>query len=144
MFHTMEKEKIKEIVYGNYAKGFHCAEAIVNTIHELFPDCSEYGCKTASGFCGGIGKCKQDICGALSGGVIALGAMFGRNEGDRDISKLVFLSAKFRRSFAEEFSSTVCKDVVENIANRPEYEACKDVTVKASLWLYDLIKDELK
>ena len=78
----MKEEKIKEIVYRNYNDGFHCAEAIANTIKELFPKKSDISCNAASGFCGGIGGCKQDVCGALSGGIVALGFIYGRQKGE--------------------------------------------------------------
>ena len=128
----MKNDKIKEIVYNNYNKGFHCAEAIANTIQELFPERSGSVCKTASGFCGGIGRCRQDICGALVGGIISLGSICGREEGGEDISKLVFLSVKLRQSFIKEFKTTVCKDVIENMEKKPEYNDCKDVTAKTA------------
>ena len=140
----MEEQKIKEHVYKNYSSGFHCAESIANTIHELFPERSDTVSKVASGFCGGIGKCREDVCGALSGGVIALGSIYGREKGGDDISELVFLSAELRRLFIEEFKSTVCKKVIENIENRPEYDDCKDVTTKTARLLYDLVKKDLE
>jgi C_GCAxxG_C_C family probable redox protein len=136
----MEEQKIKEIVYNYYKKGFHCAEAIMNTIQELYPMSNYSSCKVASGFCGGIGKSHQDVCGALAGGVIALGAIYGRKKGGEDINKLVFLSAELRQEFLNEFKSTVCKVVIENIKDRKEYECCRDVTAKIALLLYDLIK----
>lgn len=82
----MIKKKINDLVYTNYNNGFHCAEAITNTINELFPKNSGISCNAASGFCGGIGGCGQDACGALTGGVVTLGFLFGRKNGDIDIS----------------------------------------------------------
>jgi C_GCAxxG_C_C family probable redox protein len=139
----MEEQQIKEIVYKHYKNGFHCAEAIANTIHELFPAESEPSCKFASGFRGGIGKCKQDICGALAGGIIALGSIYGRKNGDGDISKLTFLSLELRQLFLDEFTSTVCKNVIENWENRKEYTSCQDVTAKTAVLLYNLIKSNI-
>ena len=135
----MEEQKIKEIVYKHYSNGFHCAEALVNTIQELLPIVNKSSCNVASGFCGGIGRCKQDICGALSGGIIALGSIYGREKGGEDINKLVFLSTELRQEFLNEFKSTVCKTVIENIENRKEYENCQDVTAKTAVLLYNLI-----
>ena len=137
----MEEQKIKEIIFKHYKNGFHCAEAIVNTIHELVPAESESSCKVASGFCGGIGKCHQDICGALSGGIIALGSIYGREKGGEDINKLVFLASELRQSFLDEFKSTVCKNVIENIENSEEYNSCQDVTAKTAILLYKLIEN---
>lgn len=140
----MEEATIKEIVNKYYAEGFHCAEAIANTIHEIYPEKLGYICKVTSGFCGGVGECKQDICGALSGGIIALGGIYGREKGGNDISKLVFLSLELRRLFIEEFTSTACNKVVENIKNKTEYNSCRDVTVKTTGLLLELIKTDLE
>jgi len=137
----MKEEKIKEIVYSNYNDGFHCAEAIVNTIKEVFPEKSEIACNTVSGFCGGIGGCKKDICGALSGGIVALGFIYGRQKGDTDISKLVLLSAELRQLFIVEFKTTICANVIRNIENLTEINGCKDVTAKTTWILYNMIKN---
>ncbi len=135
----MNEEKIKEIVYKNFEDGFHCAESIANAINELFPEKADNISKVTSGFCGGIGRCRQDVCGALSGGVITLGAIYGRQKGGDDISKLVSLSTELRQQFIEEFKTTVCKDVIENMNNMPRYNDCKDLTAKTTWNLYRLI-----
>jgi C_GCAxxG_C_C family probable redox protein len=137
----MKEEIIKEMVYRNYDEGFHCAESIANTINELFPGNSEFSCNSASGFCGGIGGCKKDVCGALSGGIIALGLIYGRQEGGTDISKLVFLSAELRKLFIENFKTTICENVIDNLNNMSEYNDCKDLTAKTTWLLYNLIKN---
>lgn len=140
----MEENQIKEIVYKHYNNGFHCAEAIVFTIYDVFPGKMDHGCRAASGFCGGIGGCHQDVCGALTGGIIALGKIHGRNTGDKDISKLKFLSAELRRLFIETFNTTVCKDVIEYLKDKPEFTCCKDVTAKTTWLLYNLIKNDFE
>ncbi len=138
----MTEAEIKEIVYKNYSNGFHCAESIANTIQEIFPEKSTKLCMAASGFCGGIGGCKEDVCGALSGGIIALGSIYGRHNGSCDNSKLVTLSKTFRQSFIDEFTTTVCKKVIANMETMAAYDGCKDVTAKMSWILYNLIKEE--
>jgi C_GCAxxG_C_C family probable redox protein len=137
----MKEENIKKMVYRNYNEGFHCAESIANTINELFPEKSDISCNAASGFCGGIGGCKQDICGALSGGIISLGLIYGRQKGGTDISKLISLSAELRQLFIEKFKTTVCKDVIENLKDMQDYNDCKDLTAKTTWMLYNLIKN---
>ncbi len=137
----MKEEKIREIVYRNYEEGFHCAETILNTITELIPENSGNSCKAASGFCGGIGGCKADVCGALSGGVIALGMAYGRQKGNQDNSKLVFLSAEFRKGFIQKFNTTVCKKVIENMEHITDINSCKELTTYASILLYNLINE---
>jgi len=58
--------------------GFYCSEAIVASVRDnLAPDMPEALIAAASGFPVGVGKSKC-MCGAVSGGVMALGYVFGR------------------------------------------------------------------
>jgi C_GCAxxG_C_C family probable redox protein len=137
----MKNQEIREKVYKYYGEGYHCAETIFNTIKELHSIEDNNTCKLASGFCGGIGKCHQDICGALAGGIMVLGSLYGREKGGEDINKLVYLSVELRQSFIQKFKSTVCKDVIENSKNIPGIESCKDVTSETTILLHQLIEN---
>ena len=76
------KEKIEEAkvrALGLFTKDkFACSEAILYTVNAILgnPLPSEI-VKLASGFTGGIGR-SGSVCGALTGGVMALGLAFGR------------------------------------------------------------------
>jgi C_GCAxxG_C_C family probable redox protein len=137
----MTEHEVREIVLKYYGRGFHCAESIALTVRELYPELCGPVDRVASGFCGGIGRCHEDVCGALSGGVIGLGSMFGRDEGGGNIDRLVALSAELRRRFVAEFGTTVCKDVIENSKKKPGFNDCKDVTARTAWLLHDLVKD---
>jgi C_GCAxxG_C_C family probable redox protein len=137
----MEEQQIKEKVYRYYSEGYHCAEAIIKAIEELHPSEKQLPCRVASGFCGGIGKCHQDVCGALTGGLMALGNLYGRDQGGNDISEVVFLSSELRRLFLERFGSTVCYHILENIKGMPQMQNCKDVTAEATILLHKLLEE---
>lgn len=137
----MTEHEIRNLVESNYDKGFHCAESIVNAILEALSIRNISACKYASGFCGGIGKCKKDVCGALSGGIIALGEIYGRQNGGEDISELVKISTEFRQHFIHEFGSSVCEKVIEAIDRKGKMD-CKDVTTFAANSLYRLLADK--
>ena len=74
------------------------------------------------GFPGGIGRC-QDICGALTGGVMAIGIDSGRKSADRDkaYSRASEWSQKLHRSFQDTFGHVKCLDLVGPIMTNPEY-----------------------
>jgi C_GCAxxG_C_C family probable redox protein len=97
---------------GEYYKtGVNCAESIVITFDKLCDLGIGEQVRLASGFGGGIGHA-GDICGALSGSVMVLGALAGRRkppEGDREA--LYALSKGFHDRFQKEFSGADC-DVV--------------------------------
>jgi C_GCAxxG_C_C family probable redox protein len=58
--------------------GYYCSEAIVASVRDnLAPDMPEALIAAASGFPVGVGRSKC-MCGAVSGGVMSLGYVFGR------------------------------------------------------------------
>jgi C_GCAxxG_C_C family probable redox protein len=60
--------------------GFYCSEAIVASVRDnIAPEMPIALIAAASGFPVGVGKSKC-MCGAVSGGVLSLGYMFGRTE----------------------------------------------------------------
>lgn len=76
-------KEIREIAEGYYRRGeFHCSEAIIKTFNdELGNPFSDDITKLASGFPIGIGK-SGCLCGAVGGGVMALGMVYGRCHGE--------------------------------------------------------------
>ncbi|MBP7461491.1 MAG: C_GCAxxG_C_C family protein [Candidatus Delongbacteria bacterium] len=137
----MDERTIREMVVKNYEQGFHCAESILNTICELNSKDPAPFTRVVSGLRGGVGKCRQDICGALSGGAVVLGVLYGRDQGGENIDRMVEMTAEFRQRFIREFTTTVCQKVIENWQARPEYQSCRDVTAKASQILQNLIEE---
>lgn len=64
----------------SFRGGFYCCEALVQTIVDEFDiDCPKEVIACSSGMAVGIGK-SGCTCGALNGGVLALGLVFGRTE----------------------------------------------------------------
>ena len=67
--------------------------------------------KIATGFGAGIGG-RGTVCGALSGGVIALGLVFGRKDPVREEGKRPYWFAQeLFMQFKEEFGSVMCADI---------------------------------
>ena len=71
-------------------------------------------CKIATGLGGGIGGTHQELCGALSGGVLLLGALYGRTEAGKSDDLCMHLSAEYRTRFAQELGSTHCGTLRES------------------------------
>jgi C_GCAxxG_C_C family probable redox protein len=81
MDHDLVVRKVREDAEEYFRTGgFYCSEAIVASVRDnLAPDMPASLVAAASGFPVGVGKSKC-MCGAVSGGVIALGYVFGRTE----------------------------------------------------------------
>lgn len=72
--------KVKTDAEELFRGGFFCSEAVVSSIRTNFElDIPEEVVAMASGFPVGIGRSKC-LCGAVSGGVMALGIFFGRTK----------------------------------------------------------------
>jgi C_GCAxxG_C_C family probable redox protein len=96
----------------------------------------------ATGFCGGMSR-TSGMCGALTGGVMALGILFGRNLPGDSITKIYALTAQLVRDFEKAFGSDNCSDILGCDLSTPEGDevfkaknlgktVCLDITVKAT------------
>ncbi len=107
----VDLEKIRKIAEDYYRNGdFYCSEAVVKTIIDEFQiDVSEDFIKMASGFPVGMGG-MGCTCGALTGGVMAIGLVYGRSQGkDPKVNKAMELSAKLYQIFCERHKVSCCK-----------------------------------
>ncbi|HDP81317.1 MAG TPA: C_GCAxxG_C_C family protein [Spirochaetes bacterium] len=78
--------------------------------------------KAAAGLADGIGLTGNGHCGALSGGVLAIGCLYGRERKDfGDIMKLLkanILSKKLHDRFVEKYGSCRCADIQHSFFGR--------------------------
>ena len=102
-------EEAKACAFDLYVKDqFVCSEAVLYTIHRILgaPLPVEI-VRLASGFAGGIGESGY-VCGALTGGVMALGLAFGRSEAGASCPKLQPATRELLEWFNQEFGSRCC------------------------------------
>lgn len=88
---------------------FFCSEAIMCSIKNNFAiDMPDEIIAMASGFPVGIGKSKC-VCGAVTGGVMALGYFFGRTKGgDPKVHKTLALANELQQSFKDNHKHLCC------------------------------------
>jgi C_GCAxxG_C_C family probable redox protein len=140
--HAMEANGVEQRAFHYYQSGFHCAEVISKAILEFHAkERSTAVPSVASGFGGGIGKSKEDVCGALTGGIIALGYLYGRSNPDEDVQEVMDLSSEFRKRFIQEVGSTRCGDILRRFGEQENMMKCKEMTMRASKILSDLLKE---
>lgn len=104
-------KKIKFDAEEAYRVGdFFCSEAIVNSIrNNIAPEMPESLIAVASGFPIGIGKSKC-VCGAVSGGVMAISYFFGRTKGgDTKVNKNLELAYELQEEFRKNHKILCCK-----------------------------------
>lgn len=96
----------------------------------------------ASGFCGGMSR-TGGYCGALIGGIMAFGILFGRNSPQDSHKKIYALTERLVHDFEKQFGSRNCSDILGcDISTRTGDKifksdnlgktVCLDITVKTT------------
>jgi len=106
----MDKEKVVELAKFYAAKGFLCSESVLLAISDWLGIQNMLIPKIATGFGAGIGGCGS-VCGALSGGIMALGLKFGRNEVEKQEMKPYWFAFKLLKRFEKEFDCITCREL---------------------------------
>lgn len=107
----IDLEKIKKTAENYYRDGdFFCSEAIVKTIKDEFDlAISDDVIAMASGFPVGMGG-SGCTCGAVVGGIMAIGLFFGRTEAkDAKITKAMELSKELHDIFKNRHKVLCCR-----------------------------------
>lgn len=137
----MKRKDIEKKTMAYYQSGLCCSEAVFKTLIELLGQSDKDDIvKIASGFCGGIGGTQDEICGALSGGILAIGLLYGRNNSNEDNQKAKDLTVELHSCFKEKFGSTQCSVLLELLGEQTNSEKCCDLSGEAAGMSYEIIK----
>ena len=102
-----------------FQRGFCCAESVLLAIAESRGIQSELIPKIATGLCGGIAK-TGGICGAVSGGVLAINMLAGRNSAAQSPEANVWLVRAFLSEYETKFGTTNCEQLIGYRLDTPE------------------------
>ena len=114
---VIDLHKIKTTAENYYRNGdFYCSESIVKTIKDEFNlPISDDIIKMASGFPVGIGG-SGCTCGAVVGGIMAIGLFFGRCEPkDTKVSKTMTLSKELHDIFKDKHKCLCCRVLTKDM-----------------------------
>lgn len=140
-----EARKTAEDYYRN--GDYYCSEAIVRTIRDAYGlDAPDTVIAMASGFPIGIGG-SGCTCGAVAGGVMALGLFFGRSEpGDPKVDKAMALSAELHESFKNNHKTLCCRKLTKGmeLGSPVHMEQCISLTGEVAAETAKIIERERK
>lgn len=110
----------RERVDTLFMKGYNCSQTVFALFAEDYGLDANTAAKIATGF--GSGARKANICGAVSGGMMALGLAHGQQSlDDAECKKQAYiLTDKFLELFEEKMGSLVCKDLMGYDVMMPE------------------------
>lgn len=146
---TVEKSVCAREAVSCFKEGYNCAQSVLLAMQKFWSAENRLEPKVASAFGGGIGR-KGSLCGALTGGVIAIGLRYGTNNPDsREREKAYSLALQFFNRFERDCGSVLCRDLIGyNLADPRELEEarksnifmekCVDIVEKAAQILADL------
>lgn len=94
-----------------FNQGLCCAESVLQSVAEGYGVKSDLIPRMATGFCAGIAR-TGGICGAVSGGVLAISLVTGRNFPTESREENHRLVRRFLSECAAKFGSTNCETLV--------------------------------
>lgn len=143
-------KSIRETAEEYFRSGtYFCSEAIVQTLNDALG--KPYGddvVKLASSFPVGLGKA-QCLCGAVSGGEMVLGMVYGRTKG-QPMDPKMFETAKGLHDFIKEaYKSTCCRVIThqwagDNFMSPERKEHCIKITGVVAEWVANTLIDDGK
>jgi C_GCAxxG_C_C family probable redox protein len=94
-------------------EGYNCAQSVLFAWSDELKIEKDKALKMACGFGAGMGR-KEEVCGAVTGGIIALGVQFGRGENeDRSSTELTYAKTReLMDRFAEKHGSFICRELL--------------------------------
>ncbi|MEI8132773.1 MAG: C-GCAxxG-C-C family protein [Leptolinea sp.] len=113
-------EKAKDF----YDRGFGCCQSVLCAFSEDFGLDTTTALKLATGFGSGMGR-MGDVCGALTGGFMALGLKYGKVNTDESkycpATEITYAKvAELARRFRERNETMHCRDLTGLDLNKPE------------------------
>ena len=102
-----------DLAVDNYLEsGYCCSESVWLAwadYHKTAAEQRNLGSRLSFAFCGGTGA--HDLCGALAGGVLALGLEFGRNPDEPRDPRVGEATEALFVAFTEKFGHSACRDL---------------------------------
>lgn len=96
----------------HFNSGLNCAESVLLTLSGRLAGKNSASIipRIATGFGGGVGR-NGDMCGAVSGGVMAIGLALGRDKAEHSKEACYAAVDRFYADFVKEFGSSKCREL---------------------------------
>jgi C_GCAxxG_C_C family probable redox protein len=155
-------EKAYDLAFKYEAERGSCPQCVVAAILETLNVGDPKTVQAADALAGGTALTTQGTCGALVGGLLAIGSVVGRTYKDfsaGERKRRVFMySKKLYDKFVEEYGSPLCKDIhmklfgrTYNLLDSKEYkefedagahvDKCPKVAGNVARWTAEIILD---
>jgi C_GCAxxG_C_C family probable redox protein len=133
------------------ADGLFCAESVLTAVSDEAGVTSSLIPRIATGFCGGFAR-TRGICGAVTGGIMVLGILYGRDNVQQSYDTVYEKVQQFLQAFEEEYMSINCLELTgcdlskeegrQAFAEKNMMEQCRQFTGRAASLVAELINAE--
>ncbi|MBI4984034.1 MAG: C_GCAxxG_C_C family protein [Rhodocyclales bacterium] len=160
----MNSERKHALAEQAYAKALQyeldygcCPQCVLATVQETVGIVDDQTVKASHGLSGGGGLLGEGVCGALTGGLMALSAKYGRDRDKLDRGRYInnFKKAKeLTERFRAEFGGVTCRELQQQFTGRTydmwnadEYRAfddarglqCARATGTVTKWVIEML-----
>lgn len=97
--------------------------------------------RMATGFAGGVGETEEEMCGALSGGIMIIGGLHGRNRLTEEDRRALELATRYRERFLAELGRTRCGPLRKRVHTLGGLGSCSVVVKHAARILLDVLSE---
>ncbi len=102
-----------EIAVDKFKEGYNCAQSVLYSFSDKLNISKDLALKISSGLGAGMGR-KQEVCGAISGGILVLGLIYGQGENEEKQKKETAYSKvrELMDEFEKKFNTVNCKELL--------------------------------
>ncbi|OGR35765.1 MAG: oxidoreductase [Desulfovibrionales bacterium GWA2_65_9] len=140
----MNREQVEQRAEELFQGGLHCAEAVLAAVLEgqgQGQNVTGVSPRAASAFGGGVGRSKKALCGALSGGLIALGLLQGRDTPDEKWDAVAVAAEAVRSRFEAGYGCTTCGEVLERLGPQEGMDKCIRLAANTASLFHDALNN---
>jgi C_GCAxxG_C_C family probable redox protein len=126
----MDRSDAKNRASELFDSGFFCAESVLAAVAEYAGISSPLVPKMATGFCSGLSR-TNNMCGAVTGGILALGMIYGRSMPSKAVEPTYEKVQEFLNLFQKQNGSLMCEGLTDcNLSTDEGREAFKEKGLK--------------
>lgn len=153
-------EKTAELAYHYEMKYFGCSQTVLCALMETFGVGSPDVLRAATTFAGGVAR-RGNACGSLSGGLIMIGLLTGRDDLEMldQYQRGMNFADRLCKKFEAAYGSIVCKDIQKikfgrsfdllkaeereqlHSAMQSNPDGCQAVTRDAAKWTAEIVAE---